>query len=181
MKNAFKNWWLILLRGIILIVLGLYVLGNPIDALVALALYIGISLSITGIFEIGVALSLKSVNDNWGWNLAGGIIDLLFAIVLVSNPAITAAVIPFIVGFWMMISGVIVFVNSLAIRKTEVPVWWLGLISGILTVIIGYFITSNIFVGAIAITVWIGIGFLIAGIVNALLSFRLKNIDKKVN
>jgi uncharacterized membrane protein HdeD (DUF308 family) len=58
------------------------------------------------------------------------------------------------------------------------PAWWLGLISGILTVIVGYFITSNILFGAIAITIWIGIGFLIAGIVNVMLSFRMKRYIK---
>jgi uncharacterized membrane protein HdeD (DUF308 family) len=71
MKNQFKYWWLILLRGIILIALALYVFVNPVGALVGLALYIGIGLLITGIFEISTALSLRKVNDNWGWNLAG--------------------------------------------------------------------------------------------------------------
>jgi uncharacterized membrane protein HdeD (DUF308 family) len=178
MKNQFKYWWLILLRGIILIALAWYVFVNPVGALVGLALYIGIGLLITGIFEISTALSLRKVNDNWGWNLAGGIIDGLFGLVLLSNPGVSAAVIPFVVGFWMMVSGVIIFINSFEVKKSGMPAWWLGLISGILTVIVGYFITSNIFFGAIAITIWIGIGFLIAGIVNVMLSFRMKRFIK---
>jgi uncharacterized membrane protein HdeD (DUF308 family) len=44
MKNQFKYWWLILLRGIILIALAWYVFVNPVGALVGLALYIGIGL-----------------------------------------------------------------------------------------------------------------------------------------
>jgi uncharacterized membrane protein HdeD (DUF308 family) len=88
MKNQFKYWWLILLRGIILIALAWYVFVNPVGALVGLALYIGIGLLITGIFEISTALSLRKVNDNWGWNLAGGIIDGLFGLVLLSNRAL---------------------------------------------------------------------------------------------
>jgi uncharacterized membrane protein HdeD (DUF308 family) len=145
---------------------------------VGLVLYIGISLFITGIFLIAAALSLRKVEDNWGWRLAEGIIDLLFAFVLLANPGISAATIPFVVGFWMMVTGVIIFINSFGAKKEGVPEWWLGLISGILTVLIGYFITANVLAGAIAVTMWIGIGFLIAGFVTMGISFRMRKAYK---
>jgi len=178
MKDTFKYWWLILIKGIILILLGFFVLGNPVGALVGLVLYIGISLLLTGIFLIAAALSLRKVEDNWGWRLAEGIMDVLFAFVLLANPGVTAATIPFVVGLWLMVSGVIIFINAFGAKKDGVPEWWLGLISGILTVLIGYFITANILAGAIAVTIWIGIGFLIAGLVTAGISFRLRKVYK---
>ena len=40
---------------------------------------------------------------NWGWGLAGGLFDIIFALILLSNPALTATTLPFVVGFWIII------------------------------------------------------------------------------
>ena len=42
MKEALKYWWLVLIKGIILVVLSFFIFGHPVSALVGLALYIGI-------------------------------------------------------------------------------------------------------------------------------------------
>ena len=52
--------------------------------------------------------------------------------------------------------------------------WWLELIAGIITVIIGYTISFNPVAGAITITTLIGISLLIVGVYNVVLSFYLK-------
>ncbi|WP_296705111.1 DUF308 domain-containing protein, partial [Algoriphagus sp.] len=88
-----------LLRGIILTILAIYIFQNPVSALVGIAIYISISLLFTGITQIIVSLAAKDTIENWGWGLAGGIIDILFAGVLLSNPSLSAASLPFAVGF----------------------------------------------------------------------------------
>jgi uncharacterized membrane protein HdeD (DUF308 family) len=178
MKENFKYWWLVLIKGIILIVLALFVFRHPVGALVGLTLYIGITLLFTGIFLIIAALSLRKSEEDWGWRLAEGILDVLFAFILLSNPGVTAAVFPFVVGFWVIFSGILIFVGSFKAKREGAENWWMGLIGGILTVILGYLITSNLVVGAIAITFWIGLGLLIFGILNISLSLRMRKISK---
>ena len=181
MKNKFKHWWMTLIKGVVLIVLAFIVFRHPIATLVGLAVYIGVTLLITGILLIISSLSLRKYDDQWGWQLAEGIMDLLFGIVLISNPGITAAIFPFIVGCWMMIYGVILFVGSFKAKKEGDTNWWLTLMGGILTVLFGYFISGNILAGAIAITVWLGIGLLIFGIASIVISMRLRKLDKILN
>ena len=181
MKNKFKHWWMTLIKGIILILLAFFVFRHPIGTLVGLAVYVGVSLLITGILLIISSLSLRKCDDNWGWQLAEGIMDVLFGFVLLSNPGITAAIFPFVVGFWMMIYGVIIFAGSFKAKKEGDDNWWLGLIGGILTVLLGYFITANLLAGAIAITVWLGIGLLVAGIVTIAISMKLRKLNKVIN
>lgn len=178
MKDTFKNWWLVLIKGIILIVLAFFVFRHPIETLVGLTVFIGVSLLFTGIFLVIASISNSKTDDNWGWKLAEGIIDVIFAIVLLSNPGITAAVFPFIVGFWMMIYGVILLVGSFTLKKEGDSNWWLNLLGGVLTVIFGYIITSNLLAGSIAITIWIGIGLLIFGIINIVVSMKLRKVKK---
>lgn len=181
MEKKFKNWWLILIKGIILVLMGFYVFSHPVDALVGLALYVGITLLITGTTLVIAALSFRKASDVWRWRLAEGILDIVFAFVLLSNPAVTAAVFPFVVGFWIMVYGILFIVDSFKDKKEGAGDWWMSLLGGIFGVIIGYFVTSNLVAGAITITFWIGLGFVILGIVNIAASFSMKKIHSAVN
>jgi len=178
MKEAFKYWWLVLIKGIIFILLAFFVFRHPVSALVGLALYIGIALIFTGVFLIIAAVSLRKTEEGWGWRLAEGILDIVFAFILLSNPAVTAAVFPFVVGIWVMVYGILHFADSFRAKKAGASDWWLGLLGGILTIILGYLITSNLMVGAFALTFWIGLGLLIFGIINISLSLRMRKVIK---
>ena len=59
MKTLQKLWWFTLLRGIILVLLAFFVFRHPVNALMGVAIYIGISLLITGILQTGASLVLK--------------------------------------------------------------------------------------------------------------------------
>jgi len=181
MKDNAKNWWLMLLKGIVLIVLSFFVFRHPIGSLIGLSVFIGVALLLTGIFQIIAGFMVSGVDDNWGWRLAEGIIDVIFAIVLLSNPGITAAVFPFIIGFWMIVYGVMIFSGSFKSKKEGDGNWWLSLLGGILTVIFGWFVMTDFFAGALAITIWIGIGLLILGIVNIVMSLHLKKLNAAIN
>lgn len=176
MKQQLKHLWLFLLRGLIFIALSFYVFMHPVDALVGLALFIGISLLITGIFMVILALGSRNANENWGWRLAEGIIDVLFAFILLTSPGITATILPFIVGFWTMVYGVMMFADAFQYKKSGDQNWWIGLVGGLFTIVIGYIITNNLLVGAIAVTYWIGFGFILAGIINISIFVRLRKL-----
>lgn len=166
-----------MIKGIILIVLSYFIFSHPVSAMVGLALYIGISLLITGALLVILAISERKTEDNWGWKLAEGVIDLIFAFVLLSNPEITAAVFPFIVGFWMMVYGVMLFAGSFKLKKDGNKSWFLSMVGGILTVMFGYFITGNILAGAVTITIWISMGVFIFGIINISTSLKMKKLN----
>jgi uncharacterized membrane protein HdeD (DUF308 family) len=175
-KTLQKLWWFTLLRGIILVILAFFVFRHPANALMGVAIYIGISLLITGLLQTGASIGFKDLFPNWGWILAGGLFDIVFGFVLLSNPALTASTLPFVVGFWIIISGIMSFADAFQSKKEEVPLWWLGLLSGVLSVVIGYMIMSNLLFGALAITTWMGFGFAIVGIVNIVIGFKLKTL-----
>lgn len=180
MKNAMKYWWLVLLKGIILILLSFFVFGHPVGALVGLALYLGIALMATGFFLIVVAISNRDVDERWGWRLAMGIVDVLFALVLLSNPAVTATVFPFVVGFWIMVYGIMVFSSAFGAKKAGESNWWFSLVIGIVTVILGYIIMTDFLAGTVAITFWLGTGILLFGILNLVVALGLRKLKKAV-
>lgn len=176
LKN--KYWWIALVKGIILIILAILIFRHPVSALIGVAIYIGVSLLITGIVQTVISLSIKNAVQGWGWGLAGGLFDIFFAIIFLSNPALTAAALPFVVGFWMIFYGVMTFANSFEVKKEGNSNWWLETVGGLLTIFIGFVISGNILAGTLAITIWMGIGFMLAGIVYVFAAFGLKSLTK---
>jgi uncharacterized membrane protein HdeD (DUF308 family) len=176
MKTLKKLWWFTLLRGIILVLLAFFVFRHPVNALIGVAVYISFSLIFTGILQIGSSIAFRDSLPNWGWVLAGGLIDIVFGFVLLANPALTAVTLPFVVGFWIIVSGIMSFADAFQSKKEGNSLWGLGMLGGALSVVIGYFIMSDLLVGALTITTWMGIGFLIAGIVNIVVGFKLKSL-----
>ncbi len=126
------------------------------------------------------SISSSKTDEDWGWKLTGGIIGVIFALILLSNPGITAAILPFILGFWIIVYGVMLFGGSFKAKKEGDENWWLSLLGGLLTVVIGYFIMSNLFAGAVAITMWLGLGLLIIGIVNVVAGLKMRKVKVKV-
>ena len=176
MQTLKKLWWFTLLRGIILVLLAFFVFRHPVNAILGVAVYVGVSLLLTGIVQTGASFASRGVIPNWGWALAGGLIDILFGFVLLSNPALTAASLPFVVGFWIIVSGIMSFADAFQSRKEGNSLWGLSMFGGILSVIIGYFIMSDVIVGALTITTWMGIGFALAGILNIVVGLKLKSL-----
>ena len=171
MENAInKNWWLVLLKGLILIGLSFIVFNHPGDTLLGITLIIGIGVLLTGIAIIVIALSGRKDIDNWGWKLAEGMLDVLFGFILIANPEITAVVIPFMIGFWAMFYGVILAANAFSSKKFS----WAMLIAGILTIILGYIVIFNPIVFGLTISIWIGITLLFVGIYNVFFAFDIK-------
>ncbi len=169
-----KNWWLVMLKGIVLIVLAFIVFNNPGATLLGIALFIGIGLLLTGIAIILIALAGKKEMDNWGWKLAEGMLDVLFGFILIANPEITAVVLPFLIGFWATFYGILLTVGAFSSKKFS----WALLIAGVLTIILGYIIMFNPIVLGLTISIWIGITLLVVGIANVAFAFDIKKLTK---
>lgn len=169
-----KSWILILTKGIILIILSLLVFFNPMGTLLGISVFIGIGLLITGVIVAMVAWGSKDELDNWKWKLAEGILDILFGFILISNPQITAIVIPFIIGFWIIFYGIIVIVSAFGDGKLK----WSSLILGIIIIWLGNMIMFNPLIFGITVSIWIGLGLLSAGLYVIIHSLEVKKITK---
>ena len=171
-----KNWWLVLLKGLILIVLAFVVFNNPGATLLSITLFVGIGFLVAGLVISIMSLAGKKEMDNWGWKLAEGLLDIFFGFILIANPEITAVIIPFLIGFWATFYGVLLIVSAFSTAKFS----WILLIGGILILILGNIILFNPIIFEITLSAWIGITLLIAGIANVILSFDIKSIKQAV-
>jgi uncharacterized membrane protein HdeD (DUF308 family) len=177
--KAVKHWWLLALLGVGLILLGLWVFRNPGGTLLGLATFFTIMLFISSIASIAFAVSNRETLQGWGLNLAGGIFELLIAIVLLRNPLLAGLALNFIFGFWIMFRGVQLISMSLELRNYGLGNWGWILIGGLLTSILAFFILIDPIAGAVTLAVWAGMSLILAGIFHIFIAMTLRRVKLK--
>lgn len=165
-----KYWYMVLLKGIIMVILAIFILASPGDTLLTLAVLLGIGLLIAGIAVIIQGVALRQDGNGWGWRVLEGCLDILFGFILIANPLVTAEVLPFLIGFWAAFYGFYLFVDALAEPGNR----FVKIISGILIIVLAFMIMFNPLFAGMTLAVWVGIILLIVGFYNIIASFGLK-------
>ena len=111
--SCFKNMWLLFI-SILLILSGIYVLFNPLTALITSVILIGIVLITIG---CGYILSFQE-NDSYAI-LALGILDVFVGLFFLTNIGITALSFPIIWGFWILFNSTIQLVMGLELKNQD--------------------------------------------------------------
>ena len=169
-KQVSKNWYLVLFKGIIMVLLALLIFSSPGDALLTYVLYVGIGFIIAGIVRIYQGFSAKGVSDNWGWIVFEGVMDLFLGYILMIHPDLTVSLLPIMIGFWAAFYGLFLVVDAFS----GTGGMGIKLISGILIFILANTIIFNPVSFGVTMAIWIGIMLMIVGIYNIMVSFSLK-------
>jgi len=69
LKSLLKNWWILLLKGIVIVILSIYIFLNPGIAVLGLSLFIGLALLISGLITTITSISYRKEVQNWKWHL----------------------------------------------------------------------------------------------------------------
>ena len=179
-RRAINNWWAPILIGIGLIALGIWVFRNPAGTLAGLAWFFTIMLIVSALSSILFALTNREVLQGWGWTLAGGVLELLIAIILLRNPALAGLALNFLVGFWIMFRGITLTSLAMEMREYGIQSWGWVLTGGVLASILAFCILLDIRAGAITIAVWAGSALIMAGIVHIFLGSLLRKVKLRV-
>lgn len=174
-----KNWWLITLKGIIFIFLGIYIFKFPVSGMLGLIVYGGISLFISGIIESVFAISYRKINPGWVWQMGEGFLDIILALILLLNIGLTAITLPFVFAFYGILTGIFWIVQSIFFRRKGYKFWSVALIAGLFSLLIGILIFNRPVLASLTIVGMIGIMFMIHGFFLTLFSFEVgsrKNI-----
>ncbi len=178
METIFRKWWVILLQGIFLIILGFFFFNNPMETLAAVSLWIGLLTLAAGIMGIIGHFMIEKEERESGvfwWSL----ITLLFGILLVTRLGLTMKTITVLFGIWMLITGWWLTSTGWESRQNGAN-GWLMLIVGVLSIIAGIAVIFNLGVGAIWISTLLGLQALMAGIGLVVLSLVKRNVVKKI-
>jgi len=156
-------WWSVFLEGIIAIIIGIFLLYEPIPTTILLIQILAIFWIAQGTVSVIEALIFKK---NWMWNLISGILSIIAGVVIIMYPILS----PFIVlNLLILFIGVVILVNG-AVRFTlSLKGGGMGMgILGALTIILGLLLLTNSQVG-ILVLAWLFGFFLIVGGIGAVI------------
>lgn len=167
-----RHWWVFLIRGLLFVALGIYMVAVPGVTYAALGFIFGLIILVAGVSEL-----LHSVQDkdayNRGWHIFIGLIDLILGIVLVGHIAASATILRIIVGIWFLFGGFsILSISGLLGRH------WITTLGGIIILLLAILILFDPVFGAITIVFWTAFAFVMNGIFNIILSARLRQLER---
>ncbi len=120
-RKYLANWGWGIFTGIISLLAGLVVLGQPLMAGLITASFmiylVGFMVIISGIFSIVTGIRLRKEIDNEWSMIIGGVLSLLFGFVLIFNPLLSLIVLVYFIGALSLVGGIILIVLSFQIRK----------------------------------------------------------------
>lgn len=177
LETMVKRWWLLSLRGLVALVLGIIMLVmDPLTAAELLVLFIGVYALVDGIFALVVGIINRPPHRNRAWLIAEGIIGILAGVAILAAPLLAGAVIVYFIAFWALLTGILELVFSIAEWK-YLPGAWMILINGIISVLLGGLILANVVAGTVLLVVIIAVYLVIFGLLLMLLGFSLKSVD----
>jgi len=174
-ENPRKNtisWWIYLLKGVLLIVLGIWMLKMPRESFNAILLVIGLLIAIGGLLETFMALYYRKVLMEWGWSLSAGILDILIGILLMANPETILILITLFISFWLVLRAVLAIWEAMELRKEGRRNWRWMLLLGILILLLAIVLIWHPQLVGLTIIFWIAISIVSLGLLRIILAFR---------
>ena len=154
-----RGWFIAL--GVVLFILGLVALYNAVDATLVTTIIVGWLLVIAGIANIVGAF--MSGAGGW-WRLLQGALGILYIVGgfdLVADPLAGAITLTVVIGAFLIADGIFRIVASFMDSGAGGRVWMIVL--GIINILLGFWIWTNIPISGIVIGVFVGLQLLIAG------------------
>ncbi|HZS03295.1 MAG TPA: HdeD family acid-resistance protein [Blastocatellia bacterium] len=167
-----KNWWVLLVRGILAVLFAIMAFTFPGLTLVTLVLLYGVYALADGLTAIWVGGQARA----W-WFVLLGVLGVFVGICTFIYPGITAVALLYLIAAWAVVRGVFEIVTAIQLRK-EISNEWLLIAAGILSVLFGVALVANPAAGALAMVWIIGAYAFIFGMVVIVLAFRLRGLSE---
>jgi uncharacterized membrane protein HdeD (DUF308 family) len=165
-----RNWWLFLILGLVSVIAGILAIVYPDITLLALGLFIGISLLFIGAMDVVDAIAGSP--DSRALSAIVGVLSLLAGLVCLRRPGESLLALVVVLGIYLVITGVIRFVR--AFSELEDRALLLGL--AILDVILGILILSLPKLSLVTLAVLFAISLLARGVFAIFAAFRLRSL-----
>ena len=127
----------LIIRGLAAVLFGILVLVLPGVSVLALVILFGIYAVFDGATNIVHYVRRKRGRSLW--QLVGGIISVLAGLVAFIWPGITALSLALVIGVWAVILGISQMALAFEVKRT-VGLWWLWLLTGVVTTLFGLFL-----------------------------------------
>ena len=177
MKPVFARvasyWWIAFVLGVVWILAGVFILKFNHASVVLVGVLTGILVLLYSLEEF--ALAAIDRGARWLWAIFG-ILLAVGGILCLIHPSATFAGVADILAFVFVVIGV-VWMYQAFVERAFNDLWWLTLISGILMMIMGFWVSGQFFITrAYTLLVFTGVWALMTGIVYVVRAFQIRKL-----
>lgn len=123
--TTLSNWkqeeerWLLVIYGLLSIALGVLLFRAPEVTELFMALTFAFWFIFSGIARIAIAIQLRKEMTGEGWLILGGVLSVLFGIILFAMPGLSLATFLMTAAFFALIAGIMLVMGGFKLRKGE--------------------------------------------------------------
>lgn len=180
-KGKGQILWATLLKGILLIVLGIWMLTMPRESFEAMAFVIGLIVLLGGVGETLFSYRIRRQHGEWGWNFSGGLIDIIIGIILMVSPMTILVVIAIFVSFWLILFSILLIRKSITMKQLGRSNWTINLIFGVVLLLLAVALIWHPQAVGLTMVFWLAFAFLSLGVFRIILAFQAGNLIKNRN
>jgi len=174
LQSFSKNWWNLLLRGILSILFGVMAFAVPGWTLLSLALPYGVYALIDGVLSIWFGAGARA------WPLVlFGLLGVAAGIFTLSTPWATAVALLYLIGAWAVVRGIFEIITAVRLRH-EITNEWSLIFAGVVSVVVGLIFLARPGAGALALVWVIAAWAIVAGLLLIKLALRVRSLSERV-
>ena len=174
-----RNWWVLLLRGLLAIAFGVLIWMRPGISLAALVLLFGAYVMADGVLGVWTAISERKDREHWWVLLLWGLVGIAVGIMTFMAPGITALSLLFYIAIWAIVSGVLQVVSAIRLRK-EIDGEWLLILGGLASVAFGVMLMAQPGAGVLAVLWLIALYSVFFGVLFTLFAFKARSFKNAI-
>ncbi|GJQ58875.1 MAG: HdeD family acid-resistance protein [Candidatus Scalindua sp. AMX11] len=179
-KAASAVWWIVLLKGILAVIIGIMFFSNPRATLVVIMMFLGAYWLVDGIFTLIASFYGKKEHKRWGWGMFVAILSILAGIAVFAQPIaaalFTTKFLVYFMGFMILASGISSVATGIKLRKTSGE--WMMIFGGVFAILLSLLLLFNPIFSATFFVFLLGIFAVIDGVSLIAVSFRIRKLGK---
>jgi uncharacterized membrane protein HdeD (DUF308 family) len=180
-REGARYWWLFLLSGIVWLLIAWMVLRLNATSIATVGVLLGVVFLLAAINEVGMATLAPGGWKVWDYIMAA--IFFLGALYGFIRPVNTFFALASVLGLILIFYGSFEIIRGVASRAVN-PYWWLNLVTGILLILLAFWVSESDRVYALArrtylILFWVGFLALFRGFSQIFLAFTVRHAGEE--
>ena len=168
-----KLWWVLALRGLCALVIGVGAFVVPEATLAVLVLVFGAYALVEGCLLLMTSFGSQTPGrDRWPV-LLQGLLGVAGGVLTLFNPAVTALGLLLYIAAWLLAQGVLQIVVAVRLREELTGEWWL-ILGGIASVLLAGMLLLRPEAGVLSVLWWIGAWAIVWGVALILAALRVR-------
>jgi uncharacterized membrane protein HdeD (DUF308 family) len=184
LSNVCNRWWILLVRGLCAIAIGLAAIIWPGLTVLALVWMFALFLILDGVASVAIGFRGEADGTVWWTMVFLGSLAILAGLVTsgmaISRPGLTLATLVMVIAASAILRGIFEILAAIRLRKVIDDEWLLGL-SGLLSILFGILIFARPGAGVVVIGILIGAFMLLLGTLAVALSLRLRQLGRRLS